>query len=66
LPAYSPDLSPIELAFAKLKACLRRAQARTQAALDAALALALDQITAADADAYFTQCGYTIHPTLAQ
>jgi transposase len=58
LPAYSPDLSPIEEAFAKLKALLRRAEARTRAALEAAIAHALDAITAADARAFFTDCGY--------
>jgi transposase len=66
LPAYSPDLSPIELAFAKLKEILRRAKARTQDALDAAIALALEQISASDAHGYFTHCGYLVHATLAQ
>jgi transposase len=58
LPSYSPDLSPIEEAFSKLKALLRRAKARTHEALEHAIALALDQITAADARGYFTHCGY--------
>lgn len=58
LPAYSPDLSPIEEAFAKLKTLLRRAAARTQAALLDAIAAALTRITAADADGFFTHCGY--------
>lgn len=58
LPAYSPDLSPIEEAFAKLKALLRRAKARTAAALDAALGSALDAITPRDARHYFAHCGY--------
>jgi transposase len=53
LPAYSPDLSPIELAFAQLKAWLRRAQARTHDALEAAIARALDQIMAANTQNYF-------------
>jgi transposase len=60
LPAYSPDLSPIEEAFSKLKALLRRAEARTQAALQQALAEALDMITAQDARGYFAHCGYGI------
>ena len=38
LPAYSPDLSPIEEAFSKLKALLRRAAARTREALEQAIA----------------------------
>jgi transposase len=58
LPAYSPDLSPIEEAFSKLKAVLRRAEARTRATLQQAIADALDMITAQDARGYFTHCGY--------
>lgn len=60
LPAYSPDLSPIEEAFSKLKALLRRTEARTRAALQQALAEALDMITAQDARGYFAHCGYGI------
>jgi transposase len=60
LPSYSPDLSPIEAAFSKLKAILRRAKARTQDALEAAIAHALDQISAADARGYFKHCGYQL------
>ena len=60
LPAYSPDLSPIELAFAKLKEALRRAAARTQEALEAAIAAALETITAADARGWFRHCGYRV------
>ncbi|MDQ3548887.1 MAG: IS630 family transposase [Chloroflexota bacterium] len=58
LPAYSPDLSPIELAFSKLKEAIRRAKARTREALDDAIASALRQITAQDARGYFVHCGY--------
>jgi transposase len=60
LPAYSPDLSPIEHAFSKLKALLRRAAARTQEALDQAIAQALEQITPADARGWFAHCGYRL------
>ncbi len=60
LPAYSPDLSPIEEAFSKLKALLRRAAARTREALAQAIAEALDEITAADARGYFAHCGYRV------
>ena len=49
LPPYSPDLNPIEEAFAKLKALLRRAGARTRAALIEAMGLALNAVTASDA-----------------
>lgn len=58
LPAYSPDLSPIEEAFAKFKTLLRRAAARTKAALLDAIAASLSHITPADADGFFTHCGY--------
>ena len=58
LPAYSPDLSPIEAAFAKRKALLRRAKARTAAALDAALGSAREAITPRAACHYFAHCGY--------
>lgn len=60
LPPYSPDLSPIELAFSKLKEMIRRAKARTREALDDAIASALQQITPTDADGYFTHCGYGV------
>ena len=58
LPAYSPDLSPIEGAFSKLKAVLRRIGARTRQDLYQALQDALDQITPQDARGWFAHCGY--------
>lgn len=58
LPAYSPDFSPIEEAFSKLKTLLRRAGARTREALQEAIATALELITATDALGWFTHCGY--------
>lgn len=60
LPAYSPDLSPIEEAFSNLKTLLRRAEARTRDALHDALATVLDQITTHDAQGYFAHCGYGV------
>lgn len=66
LPPYSPDYSPIELAFAQLKAALRRAAARTRDALEEAIASALRQISAADARAFFEHCGYRFPPNLDQ
>jgi len=51
LPPYSPDFAPIEQAFGKLKALLRRTGARTREALEAAIRDALDAVTAADARA---------------
>jgi transposase len=58
LPAYSPDLSPIEEAFSKIKALVKAAAARTRAALDAAIAAALDAVTAVDAAGWFSHAGY--------
>lgn len=58
LPPSSPDFAPIELAFAKLKAALRAAGARSHEALHAAIAAALRRITPADARGYFQHCGY--------
>ena len=58
LPAYRPDLSPIEPAWAKMKSSLRRVGARTVEALEQALAPALDSITAQDAAGCFRHCGY--------
>jgi len=59
LPPYSPDLTPIEQAWSKLKALLRGAAARTKEALDDALAAVIDRLTAADAKGWFAHCGYT-------
>jgi transposase len=58
LPAYSPDFSPIEEAFSKLKSFLRRVGARSREDLQEAIATALDLITAQDALGWFTHCGY--------
>ena len=60
LPAYSPDLNPIELAFSKLKAVLRQLGSRTREALLTALAVALDLITSANASAWFQHAGYLL------
>jgi transposase len=56
-PPSSPDFSPIERAFAKLKAALRRANARTRPALEDAIVAGLETITAHDAQAWFRHCG---------
>ncbi len=58
LPAYSPDLSPIEEAFSKLKAFLRQVGARTPEALQEAIGQALLTITKHDALGWFTHSGY--------
>jgi transposase len=60
LPPYHPDLNPIELAWSKIKALLRTAEARTHAALDAAIASAVLAITPSDAVGYFGGCGYHV------
>lgn len=60
LPPYSPDFSPIEWAFSKLKIHLRAALARTRDELERAIAAGLDRITADDADGWFSGCGYTV------
>jgi transposase len=59
LPAYSPEFNPIEKMWSKIKASLRRAQARTQPALIQAIATALESITPRDARNWFAHCGYS-------
>jgi transposase len=58
LPPYSPDFNPIEQAFAKIKALLRKAATRTLPALEAAIASALDAFTPDECANYFTNAGY--------
>jgi transposase len=58
LPPYSPDLNPIELAFAKLKAHLRKAAARSLEALLSAIRTALPTFTAAECANYLAAAGY--------
>ena len=58
LPPYSPDFNPIEMAFAKLKALLRQAAARTVPDLWEAMATSLDAFTPAECQNYFIAAGY--------
>ena len=58
LPPYSPDLNPIEGAFAKIKGILRKAEGRSREALIEAMGRALDAITPQDAQSFFRHCGY--------
>jgi transposase len=58
LPPYSPDFNPIEFAFAKCKAALRRAEPRTFDAVVAAVGTALAAVTLADAAGFFRAAGY--------
>lgn len=61
LPPYSPDYSPIENCWSKLKANLRKTKARTRESLDEALKHAIESITATDAEHWFKHCGYALH-----
>ena len=58
LPPYSPDFNPIEMAFSKLKALLRKAAARTITDLWQAVADALDAFTPTECQNYFAAAGY--------
>jgi len=58
LPAYSPDLNPIEKMWSKVKSILRMLKARTKEALIEAIAEALEMVTASDAKGWFESCGY--------
>jgi len=60
LPAYSPDLNPIELAWSKLKTFLRGTKARLRPALEEAVARGLDTITAQDARNWFRHCRHAL------
>ena len=59
LPAYSPDLNPIEKMWSKVKNRLRSLEARTPNELQQAIATALAEVTAKDAAAWFVSCGYS-------
>jgi len=59
LPAYSPDLNPIENMWSKVKTDLRAKEARNDSALIAAIASALKTITRQDATNWFAHCGYS-------
>jgi transposase len=59
LPAYSPDLNPIEKMWSKVKSHLRSAEARTQETLINAIGAALRTITPQDAINWFASCGYS-------
>jgi transposase len=58
LPPYSPDFNPIEEAFAKIKALLRKAGARSREVLIEAMGWALEMLTARDARNFFEHRGY--------
>lgn len=58
LPPYSPDFNPIEMAFSKLKALLRKAAERTVENLWDAIGHLVDLITPAESANFFTAAGY--------
>lgn len=60
LPPYSPDFSPIEEAFSKVKGILRRTGARTRKALMEATGRALDAVSRQDAVGWFKHCSYHV------
>jgi transposase len=61
LPPYSPDLSPIEKCWSKIKQVLRSIGARTRKALETAIKQAIGTITESDALAWFAHCGYPLN-----
>ena len=60
LPPYSPDFSPIENMWSKLKTYLRKVKARTKEELESATSEGLKLITEADCRAWFKHCGYQV------
>jgi transposase len=60
LPPYSPDFSPIELMWSKVKAYLKKTKARTQEELEKAISVALKTITISDCLNWFGHCGYQV------
>jgi transposase len=60
LPTYSPDLSPIEEAFSKIKNAIRKLGARTHETLLEVMAEALSAVTPSDAAGWFAHCGYEV------
>ena len=60
LAPYSPDFSPIEQCWSKIKSYLRGAKARTREHLEGALAAALGLVTKADIRGWFRHCGYSL------
>lgn len=60
LPPYSPDFSPIEQMWSKVKSYLRKSKARTNQELDRAIVESLNLITASDCLGWFQHCGYKV------
>ena len=62
LPTYSPDLNPIEMAWSKIKAILRKLKPRSNEDMQIAMKTALDAITKTDAESWFSHDGYFLSP----
>lgn len=60
LSPYSPDYSPIEKMWSKLKAYLRKVKARTMEELERVIAEGLESVTASDCESWFRSCGYEV------
>ena len=60
LAPYSPDFSPIELMWSKIKAAMRAAKARTREGLERAFVAALELVTESDCRGWFGHCGYQV------
>ena len=63
LPPYSPDFSPIEQCWSKVKTWLRKVKARTVETLDEAIVDALAQVTSSNTRGWFQHCGYGVRST---
>jgi transposase len=61
LPPYSPDYSPIESCWSKLKTKLRSLKARTRTELDDAISKAMNTISNSDSRGWFDHCGYPLN-----
>jgi transposase len=61
LPPYSPELSPIEQGWSKIKTFLRQLKARTRETLEEAVRQALRTVTESEARPWFAHCGYALH-----
>lgn len=62
LSPYSPDFSPIEMMWSKIKTAMRAAKARTQEELERAFQAARELVTKSDCRGWFTHCGYQVTP----
>jgi transposase len=60
LSPYSPDFSPIELMWSKIKGAMRAAKARTREELERAFLAALELVTESDCFGWFGHCGYQV------